>query len=122
MTTETHRAVIVKISPAERSCWYVTDDAGVVYRTFNQWMASLAGEYLAKGVLLVITFHHGWQHRDLQSLQPVVAAERPMMVECSWCQRVVSDGTRPATSTICPACMEKMNQQLADKYGYGWGV
>lgn len=115
MTFETHTGVILKVVH-EAPCWKVCDTSGRVYRTHNQWMAALADEYKAKGTVLDIRFQHGWLHRDLQSLTPVKATE-PQMIDCSWCRTIVRDGSRPATSTICPDCTAKMNAELDAKYG-----
>lgn len=114
---QSKRTVIAHVGKAVDG-WLVTDSDGQVYRTFNQWMAALADEYKAKAVPVDVHFTHGWLHRDLTGI--VKASEpqkQPQMIDCSWCRKIVRDGSRPATSTICPDCTAKMNAELDAKYG-----
>lgn len=99
--------------------WAIVDSTHTVYRTFNGWIASLADSYRKSGSEVDLHFHHGWLHRDLTGITPVVEPIdlRPMAKICSWCDRIVSEGRRPASHSICQSCKDNMDAELTAKYG-----
>lgn len=114
------RARIASVT-MDRGGWAIVDSERTTYRTFNGWIASLADSYRKSASDVDLHFHHGWLHRDLTGITPVTAtfgeAESASALICSWCDRIVSEGRRPASHVICQGCRDNMDAELTAKYG-----
>lgn len=106
---------ITRVQQQLSGLWLVKDSTGTTHVTKSPWLASLADRFREAQTPVEVFSSAGWYYRDLWAIKDPTATVEPPARICAWCDTVLSEGTRPASHTMCEACLAKAEADLEAK-------